>query len=318
LRPALACSMKPEPPIDYQTLFSEIAVAIAKTKNDGNVASYIPELGNIDPAKCGAHLTTIDNGNFGFGDSEEKFSIQSISKVLALALAYELEDEQLWQRVDVEPSGTPFNSLVQLEYEKGIPRNPFINPGALVICDILVSRLQHPRKEFLAFVRKLSGIATIDYHPEVAASEKMTGFKNAALINLMKSYGNIKNDIDRVLDVYFHLCSIEMSCRELAQTFLFLAADGVNPLTNVRVTSAIKTKRINAIMQLCGFYDQAGEFAFDVGLPGKSGVGGGIIAIHPGKFSVAVWSPRLNKRGNSRRGMKILELLTTRTRSSIF
>lgn len=310
--------MNPNPLAAYKSIFSEIAAEIATMTNAGEVASYIPELGHIDPAKCGAHLTTIDNQNYGFGDAEERFSIQSISKVLALALAYELEDEKLWTRVDVEPSGTPFNSLVQLEYEKGIPRNPFINPGALVICDILVSQLQHPRQEFLEFVRKLCGNATINYSPEVAASEKLTGFKNAALINLMKSYGNINNDIDRVLDVYFHLCSIEMSCRELAQTFLFLAMDGVNPLTNVRVTSAVKAKRINAIMLLCGFYDQAGEFAFDVGLPGKSGVGGGIIAIHPGIFSVAVWSPRLNPRGNSVRGMKILELLTTGTRSSIF
>jgi glutaminase len=144
------------------------------------------------------------------------------------------------------------------------------------------------------------------------------GFKNAALINLMKSYGNITNDIDCVLDLYFDLCSIEMSCMEMSQVFLFLAADGVNPLTNVRVVRAKKSKRINSIMQLCGFYDQAGEFSFNVGLPGKSGVGGGIIAIHPGQFSIAVWSPRLNKRGNSYRGMKILEILTTRTRSSIF
>jgi len=314
----MARKMKSTPPTDYKSIFSDIAAEIAMTKNAGDVASYIPELAHIDPEKCGAHLTTVDNQNFGFGDSEQKFSIQSISKVLALAMAYDLEDEKLWNRVDVEPSGTPFNSLVQLEYEKGIPRNPFINPGALVICDVLVSRLKHPRQEFLEFVRKLSGNAAISYRPEVAASEKLTGFKNAALINLMKSYGNINNDIDRVLDVYFHLCSVEMSCRELAQTFLFLAMDGFNPLTNVRVTSAVKTKRINAIMQLCGFYDQAGEFAFDVGLPGKSGVGGGIIAVHPGKFSVAVWSPRLNPRGNSVRGMKILELLTTGTRSSIF
>ncbi len=316
--PARADTMKTEETVDYQNIFTDIAVEIGQMENTGQVASYIPELHNIDPAKWGAHLTTVDNQNFGIGDAEEKFSIQSISKVIALALAYELEDEGLWDRVGVEPSGTPFNSLVQLEYEKGIPRNPLINSGALVICDILVSRLQHPRTEFLEFVRKFSGNANINYCPKVAESEKKTGFKNSALINLMKSYGNIRNDIDRVLDFYFHLCSIEMSCREMAQAFLFLAADGVNPLTNIRVVSAIKTKRINAIMQLCGFYDQAGEFAFDVGLPGKSGVGGGIIAIHPGKFSIAVWSPRLNRRGNSQRGMKILESLTTRTKLSIF
>lgn len=268
--------MTADKPADYHAIFSEIAVEIRNIKDVGSVASYIPELRNVDPAKCGAHLTTIDNQNYGFGDYLEKFSIQSISKVLALALAYELEDEALWSRVGVEPSGTPFNSLVQLEYEKGIPRNPFINPGALVLCDILVSRLKNPKAEFLEFIRGFSGNAGIDYCPKVAASEKSMGFKNAALINLMKSYGNI------------------------------------------RVVRAKKSKRINSIMQLCGFYGQAGEFSFNVGLPGKNGVGGGILAVHPGKFSIAVWSPRLNRRGNSYRGMKILEILTTRTRSSIF
>lgn len=304
--------------MDYQKVFAEIAEEIKHMGDAGSVASYIPELRNVDPAQCGVHLTTVDNQNYGLGDSNVKFSIQSISKVMALALALELEDDRLWERVGVEPSGTPFNSLVQLEYEKGIPRNPFINSGALVVCDALVSRMRNPKVEFLEFIRKVSGITDIHYSNTVAESEKSTGFKNAALINLMKSYGNIRNDVEVVLDFYFNLCSIEMTCKEMAQAFLFLAADGVSPLTNVRVVSASKSKHINAIMQLCGFYDQAGEFSFNVGLPGKSGVGGGIIAIHPGKFSIAVWSPKLNSKGNSYRGMKILEFLTTRTRSSIF
>jgi glutaminase len=287
-------------------------------KDIGHLASYIPELRNVDPKKFGIHLTTIDNQNYSLGDSNDKFSIQSISKVLSLVLAFELEDDSLWERVGVEPSGTPFNSLVQLEYEKGIPRNPFINAGALVLCDILVSRLQHPKQEFLEFTRTISGNPTIDYCPRVAQSEKLTGYTNVALINLMKAFGNIHNDIETVLDLYFHLCSIEMTCKELAQGFLFLAAKGVHPLTHERVVNVSKSKRINAIMQLCGFYDEAGEFSFKVGLPGKSGVGGGIIAIYPGHFSIAVWSPKLNSKGNSYRGMKILEFLTTRTKLSIF
>ena len=307
-----------EPFIDYQKLFSEMAAELREMDDSGTVASYIPELGNVDPNKFGIHLTTIDNQNYCLGDSNDKFSIQSISKVLALALAFELEDDKLWDRVGVEPSGTPFNSLVQLEYEKGIPRNPLINAGALVICDVLVSRLKNPKQEFIAFVRKVSGNQNIDYCPRVAASEKMTGFKNAALINLMKSYGNVNNDIEIVLDFYFNLCSIEMTCKELAQEFLFLAANGVHPITHVRVVDASKSKRINAIMQLCGFYDEAGEFSFKVGLPGKSGVGGGILAIHPGNYSIAVWGPKLNSKGNSYKGMRILEFLTTRTQSSIF
>ena len=304
--------------MDYKTLFSELASELPKIDDRGQVASYIPELRVVDANKFGIHLTTIDNQNYGFGDSNDKFSIQSIAKVFSLALAFELEDDNLWDRVGVEPSETPFNSLVQLEYEKGIPRNPFINAGALVVCDILVSRLHNPKLEFLEFMRKLSGHSHIDYCPTVAHSEKVTSYRNAALINLMKSYGNIQNDIEPVLDLYCHICSIEMTCEELAQGFLFLAANGVNPLTNERVVSGNKSKRINAIMQLCGFYDEAGEFSFKVGLPGKSGVGGGIIEIYPGHYTIAVWSPKLNEKGNSYKGMRILEFFTARTKSSIF
>lgn len=299
-------------------IFLEIGEQIAQVENLGQVAGYIPELAHIDANLFGIHLTTVGNENFSCGAAGTKFSIQSISKVFALTLAFELEKDKLWERVGVEPSGTPFNSLLQLEYEKGIPRNPLINAGALVICDILVSRLQNPLQELLALIRTLSGNRNININPKVAASEKLTGYTNLALINLLKSYGNIHNDIETVFGFYCELCSIEMSCQELAQAFLFLAHSGVNPLTNERVISVSKSKRINAIMQLCGFYDEAGEFSFKVGLPGKSGVGGGIIAVHPGNYSIAVWSPRLNSKGNSYRGMKILEFFTTRTESSIF
>ncbi len=287
-------------------------------KDSGNLANYIPELGNVSPQKFGVHLVTIENSNYNLGDSAEKFSIQSISKVLSLTLAFEIEEENLWKRVGVEPSGTPFNSLIQLEHDEGIPRNPFINAGAIVVADILVSHLQNPKKEFLEFVRKLSGNSTITYSDIIAESEKSTGYRNAALCNLMKSFGNIKNDIDVVLDFYFNLCSIEMTCDELAKTFLFLANYGKNSITGDKIISTSKSKRINAVMQLCGLYDEAGEFSFKVGLPGKSGVGGGIVAVHPGKYSIAVWSPRLNKKGNSNKGMKFLEEFTTATESSIF
>ena len=304
--------------MNYHKIFSKINRQLNKTEDFGEVATYIPELGNVDPAKFGVHLTTINHQHYQFGDAEEKFSIQSIAKVLALVLAYKQEGEKLWERVGVEPSGTSFNSLFQLEFNKGIPRNPLINSGALVISDILVSHLKNPKDDFIEFVRNISGNPEINYCPRIAESEKLTGHRNAALVNLMKSFGNIKNDIDVVLDFYFNLCSIEMTCRELSQTFLFLAAYGVNPFTNERVLSISKSKRVNAIMQTCGFYDESGEFTFKVGLPGKSGIGGGIIAIHPGKYSIGVWSPRLNEKGNSHRGMKFLELLTTETKLSIF
>lgn len=302
----------------YKKIFKNINSQLGEFDNLGTVASYIPELSSVDPTKFGIHLTTIATKHFAFGDSEEKFSIQSISKVLSLVLAYKLEDENLWNRVGVEPSGTPFNSLIQLEHDLGIPRNPLINAGALVVCDILVSHLKNPKQDFIEFVRTISNIETIDYCHRIAESEKSAGYRNAALINLMKSYGNIHNDIDIVLDFYFNLCSIEMTCKELSQTFLFLASYGVCPFTKEIIISRSKSKRVNAIMQLCGFYDEAGEFSFKVGLPGKSGVGGGIVAIHPNKYSIAVWSPKLNIKGNSFKGIKFLELFTSETQVSIF
>ena len=304
--------------MDYNKLFSEINNSIAKNKTKGKVASYIPELSKINPAKFGVHLTTINNKNFSFGDSNEKFSIQSISKVLSLTLAYSIEGEKLWNRVGVEPSGTPFNSLVLLEHNKGIPRNPLINSGAIVICDILVSKLKNPKQDFLKFIRELSGNYKLNYCLKMVESEKNYGFRNVALVNLMKSFNNIENDIDVVMDFYYNLCSIEMTCQELSRTFLFLTTDGTDPISNKIILSESKSKRINAIMQLCGFYDEAGEFAFKVGLPGKSGVGGGIVAIHPNKYSIVVWSPLLNKKGNSYKGMKFLEKFTSKTQSSIF
>ncbi len=306
--------------INYQTIFRELVQALDADEepDQGKVASYIPELRDVDPGKLGIHLTTIDNQHHSFGDSDEKFSIQSIAKVLSLTLALKILGRKVWDRMGVEPSGSAFNSLVQLEYERGIPRNPFINAGAIVICDILASCLTDPKRDLLDFIRGISGIPEIDYSPRIAESEQQTGFRNVALANLMKDFGNLHNTVDVVLDLYFKLCSIEMTCRQLAQTFLFLAANGINPTTGERIISQKRTKRINAIMQLCGFYDEAGEFAFRVGLPGKSGVGGGIIAIHPGEFSIAVWSPRLNAKGNSYKGMKILEGLTTKTQLSIF
>jgi glutaminase len=238
--------------------------------------------------------------------------------VLSLTLAFQQFGQSLWERVGVEPSGNPFNSLWQLEHEKGIPRNPLINSGAIVICDMLCSKYSDPKMVFLEFVRKLSGNNTINYNEQVAASEKRLGFRNAALINMMKSCGNIENEIDQVLDLYYHQCSIEMTCRELASTFLLYVNHGKMIVDDEEILSLSRTKRINAIMQSCGFYDEAGEYTFKVGLPGKSGIGGGIVAFHPRYFSVAVWSPRLNQKGNSVKGLQLLEMLTTRTGLSIF
>lgn len=304
--------------MQYQKIIKKVNAEIIQIENLGEVASYIPELHKVDSEKFGVHLATVKNKQYGIGDSEEKFSIQSIAKVLALALAYQTEGGELWKRVGVEPSGTPFNSLLQLEYDKGIPRNPFINAGAIVVCDILISMFDNPKEALIQFVRKLSNNSTIDFCKNTVKSEKSSGFRNAALVNLMKDLGNIQNEIEVVLDFYFNLCSIRMTCKELANTFLIFANEGKNTITGEEVLTKSRTKRMNAIMQTCGFYDEAGEFSFKVGLPGKSGVGGGIVAIYPRKYSIVVWSPKLNKKGNSYRGMKFLESFTTETEASIF
>ena len=304
--------------MDYQQFLNEIENKITPSELDGEVASYIPELAKIDPNKFGLHLCSIEGGSFGFGDCKEKFSIQSISKVLSLALALNQVGEELWERVSVEPSGSPFNSIVQLEYENGIPRNPLINPGALVICDILIDSLRDAEIEYLDFVRKIADNDEINYDKKVANSELLHGHHNRALINLMKGYGNIHNDVEEVLNFYFHTCSISMSCEELSKTFTLFANHGKLLSSDEQIISSKRAKRINALMQTCGFYDEAGEFSFRVGLPGKSGVGGGIVAVYPEKYSVAVWNPKLNKKGNSVAGIQALELLTDLTGSSIF
>ncbi|KGO89453.1 glutaminase [Flavobacterium suncheonense] len=303
--------------MDFRAILEEIYTEAKALPAIGTVASTIPELAKINPDKFGMHLTTIDGQDFGIGDSEEKFSIQSVSKALTVAYAFSILGEKVWERVGVEPSGNPFNSLVQLEYEKGIPRNPFINAGALVIADILITHLKNPKQELLNFIRTLSGFETINFNEEVAKSEKDTGFRNAALCNFLKSFGNIHNDVDEVLDFYFHQCSLEMTCKELAHSFFFFANEGKTRNGN-QILSQSQVKRLNALMQTCGFYDESGEFTYRVGLPGKSGIGGGIGALFPKNFAVATWSPRLNEKGNSELGMYALEQLTTKTGMSIF
>jgi len=303
--------------MEYKSIIKEVYNGVKDIEDKGKLASYIPELARINPNKFGIHISSIDNNQYGIGNYLDRFSIQSISKVLALTLAYKIMKQKIWERVGVEPSGTAFNSLVQLEADKGIPRNPFINAGAMVVADILVTHLKNPKKDFLAFVRSLTNNRNINYSEKIAASEKSVGYRNVALCNFIKSFGNIINKPAEVLDFYFDLCSIEMNCKELSDTFLFLASDGKSK-SGIQLLTNSQNKRLNALMQTCGFYDESGEFAFKVGLPGKSGVGGGIIAIHPDRYAIAVWSPRLNEKGNSYKGMRVLEKFTTKTESSIF
>ncbi|GLB52206.1 glutaminase [Neptunitalea chrysea] len=304
--------------MEYQTILNEIQDEVLVLESKGAVADYIPQLGNVDATKFGVYLYGIESEGVSLGNAFEKFSIQSISKVYSLVLAMKVLDKDIWSRVGVEPSGDPFNSLTLLEYENGIPRNPFINSGAIVVADILMSYYQNPKEALLNFVRKISGNDAIDYNEKVAFSEKAHGYRNASLANLIKSFGNIHNDVDAILDFYFYQCSLEMSCQDLAKSFMIFANKGMLLDSDEVLIEPQQAKRINAIMQTCGFYDESGEFSFRVGLPGKSGVGGGIVAVHPGYYSVAVWSPKLNKKGNSYLGIEALERLTTKTGFSIF
>ncbi len=304
--------------MDYRTVLDKIYKAVQPYAGLGKNADYIPSLANVNPDKFGICIVTDKNQSFEVGDAEERFSLQSITKVFALAMCLSLKGEELWKRVGKEPSGTAFNSLVQLEVEHGLPRNPFINAGALVLTDIMLTSLDNPEEKFIGFVRELCGDDTICYNTDVARSERETAYLNAAIVNLLKYHRNIECDVERVLEFYFKMCSVEMNCRELATAFLAFANRNKEfSYAGFSLTSS-QVKRMNAIMQTCGFYDEAGEFSYLVGLPGKSGVGGGIAAIYPGRYSVAVWSPRLNSKGNSIMGMKALELLTTETMESIF
>ncbi len=304
--------------MDYKKILEEIAIEIEPLRNVGRQADYIPALAKVNPDRFGICITTVSGETIGLGDIDEPFSIQSVTKVFSLSMSLSFLGENLWRRVGKEPSGAAFNSLIQLELDRGIPRNPFINAGAIVLADILMSRLENPEEDYLSFIRQLAGDDSIVYDREVARSEREKGYINAAIANMLKYYGNLDNDIEAVLRFYFLQCSVEMSCRQLSRAFLPFA-DRASEFSfgNVRLSSS-QVKRINAIMQTCGFYNDAGEYSYLVGLPGKSGVGGGIGAVYPQCYAVAAWSPRLNDKGNSVMGMKALELLTTYTNESIF
>ncbi len=304
---------------DRQAMIDEIHGRLQAETVRGAVADYIPELAGADSGKLGIAICTVDGQLFLAGDAGEAFSIQSVSKVFTLTLALGKLGDALWKRVGREPSGSAFNSIVQLEYEKGLPRNPFINAGAIVLADVILAGHQ-PREaiaEILRFVRFLADDDGIVVDHKVADSEKVTGFRNAALVNYMRSWGNIHHDVDKVLGVYFHQCALALSCQQLARAGLYLANDGRLP-GGPAVVSPERARRINALMLTCGHYDGSGDFAFRVGLPGKSGVGGGILAIVPGKASIAVWSPGLNANGSSLIGTQALEAIASRTGWSVF
>jgi len=307
--------------MDFSTILDKIHQQITPMLGQGKVADYIPALANVDPNQFGMAIT-LNNGDFyGVGAYNQAFSIQSISKVFSFTLALREYKKKLYRRVWREPSGDPFNSLVQLEHEEGIPRNPFINAGAIVVCDSLISKANgdgNALADTLAFIHSVSADSSVDINMSVADSEMQHGFRNASLAHLMKSFGNLNNDVETVLETYFQQCSVEMTPLQLSRAFLYLANSGTDPITNKQYLTPEQAKRVNALMLTCGHYDASGDFAFRVGLPGKSGVGGGIVAIIPGKMAIAVYSPGLNEFGNSLVGTKALELFTSLTGLSIF
>lgn len=301
---------------ELPTKLAEIAHAMAELADRGKVATYIPELAGVNPAQFGIAVALADGTVAQAGDAGTGFSIQSISKVFTLAIALGRLGDQLWERVGREPSGHSFNSILQLEHEAGIPRNPFINAGAIAVTDAILTG-RAPRDvltELLTFIRTAAGDDDIHIDKAVAASEQATGHRNMALASFMAAHGNLRNPAALTLGTYFHQCAVEMTCVQLARAGRFLAG---LPGSN-RMVSPARVRRINALMLTCGHYDGSGEFAYRVGLPGKSGVGGGILVIAPGRASIAVWSPGLNERGNSKLGAEAVEWLARDTGWSVF
>ena len=294
-------------------MLDEVEFTARQLVHDGEVPGYLP-----GPARqgFGFAVATVDGAVHGVGDCHTEVSVQSVSKVFALVAVLARQDRDLWRRVGREPSGSPFNSLVQLEHERGVPRNPFINAGALVVTDELLTLTGDASASVLDLLRLCGEHDALSVDEEVVASEIEHGARTAAMAHLMASFGNLRHPVDEVLAHYFRQCSVTMSCVQLARAGLLLARHGVLG-DGTRLLGHRPAKRVNAIMLTCGTYDAAGEFTYRVGLPGKSGVGGAILAIAPGRGAVCAWSPRLDRQGNSIAAVAALDVFTTLTGWSV-
>ena len=287
----------------------------------GKAADHVEGLGEIETDRFGITVATVDGDVITGGDTEVPFPIQSISKVFALTLALRAFGDDVWKRVGREPSGDPFNSIVDLERHKGIPRNPFINPGALVVCDILLGRPgdHGDHADVRTFLEHHVGEKKLGRVDEIVTEDgKSAGFLNRAIANLAKAFDNLHHDVEAVMKFYVEQCAVELTCRQLALAGRYLMHDGVDGKAEDPDADARLSRRVNALMLTCGQYDGSGEFAYRVGLPAKSGVAGGIMAIAPDTASIAVWSPTLDENGNSLLGTLALEQLTTRMGWSVF
>lgn len=315
---AAAAGAALEPAPDLPAVLERIAARVRPLAAQGEVADYIPALRRVDRRHFGMAVALLDGSIHVAGDADQPFSIQSISKLFALVLAYQDAGEALWERVGRWPSSNRFNSLIELEVEQGKPRNPFLNPGALVVADILAGRHTQMERAVAQLVRKLSGNAQVDYDLGVAAGEFALAHRNKAAAHLMKSFGNFRNAVDDVVAAYCAQCAIACSCRDLARAGLFLAAGGRDPLTREQVLPARQAQEICALMMSSGTYEASGETAFSIGLPIKSGVGGGVLAVVPGYGALCAWSPPLDASGTSVAGLKAVELFATQMGQTVF
>ncbi|CAM3204582.1 glutaminase [Asticcacaulis taihuensis] len=302
--------------VSIDDVLAEVALMVRPQFGKGRPADYIPQLAGVDPNKFGMAVCTVSGGEHVIGDADEPFSAQSITKLFALGLALNQIGDEVWTRVGKEPSGTPFNFLSQLEYEHGVPRNPFINAGALAITDILLDTVKAPELLVRDFIGMLSG-SQLEIDEAVAQSEIDTAHKNRAIANLMRGAGTITHEVEAVIAAYCRQCAITISCRQLARAALPLAADGFSPIAEETIFPSRLTRRLNALLLTCGTYDSVGSFAYRVGLPAKSGVGGGILAVVPGQATIAVWSPELDRFGSSVVGTAALEYFAQLTNCSV-
>ncbi|MDH3683474.1 MAG: glutaminase [Acidimicrobiia bacterium] len=309
--------------IDRQ-LLQEVVERAGPLTADGEVADYIPALAEVARDRLALAVAPLAGRPesadpvLAVGAGDEAFSIQSISKIFTLTLAMQRNvGARLWDRVGREPSGDPFNSIVLLEREEGVPRNPFINAGAILVADVLAGAGDDPIGALVSLVSELAG-ADIAVDERVAASEAATGYRNRSLAYLMRSFGNLVGEVEHVLDIYFQQCSLSMTARQLARATRYLANDGIDPSTGRAVLDPLDARRINALMLMAGTYDAAGAFAYEIGIPCKSGVGGGIVGIVPDQVSICAWSPALDQTGNSLAGRAMLASLVSRSGLSVF
>lgn len=303
---------------DWQAALDELYLKY-RTLDEGKVADYIPELAKVDPSLFGLAVVTVDGDCYTAGDWQETFTIQSVSKPFIYGMA--LEDygrETVLRKVGVEPTGEKFNAIIELDHNSKRPLNPMVNAGAMATSSLIKGCSPSDR-----FSRLLEAFARYSGRPmsadmAVFLSERTTGHRNRAIAHLLLNFGMLEPNVEETLDLYFQQCSVEVTARDLATMAATLANQGVNPLTGERALSRDYIQDLLSVMLSCGLYDFAGEWAYRVGLPAKSGVGGGMVAVSPGRAGIGIFSPLLDERGTPLRAIKVCEELSRRFGLHVF